>query len=124
MITRAHVRSFLFARPDTKRRKKTGRIFYTRMKQRKKEKRRECKRNKTKIIICIETKRKSDSIRVFFVILYAREEDKEMGLTNSRRLRRVEETSAVHPSYVDNIDQKKTNEDEKEEEEKINEVCF
>jgi hypothetical protein len=47
-----------------------------------------------------------------------------MGLTNSRRLCREEETSAVHPSFADNIDQKKTNDDDEEEKEKIDEVCF
>ena len=39
-----------------------------------------------------------------------------MGLTNSRRWWRGEETSAVHPSSINNIDELKK--------ETIDEVCF
>ncbi len=45
-----------------------------------------------------------------------------MGLTNSRRWWRREETSTVHPSSINDIDEKKMNEDEKKE--TIDEVCF
>jgi hypothetical protein len=49
-----------------------------------------------------------------------------MGLTHSRRRWRAEETSAVHPSSANNINEKKTNKDEEEgeKEEKNDEVCF
>ena len=60
-------------------------------------------------------------IQFFVVILYVNEKDKEMGLTNSRRWWRAEETSAIHPSSANIIDQEKTKDDE---EEKNNEVCF
>ena len=42
-----------------------------------------------------------------------------MGLTNARRWYRVEETSVMHSSFAENIDEKKTNEDEE-----TGEVCF
>jgi hypothetical protein len=74
------------------------------------------KRNKTKIIICIETKReeknKKESDLVLLYITICKTEDKEMGLTNSRRWWRGEEMSTVHPSSANNIDEKKETNDE------------
>jgi len=67
-----------------------------------------------------EKKRESDLVLLYITI--CKIEDKEMGLTNSRRWWRREETSTVHPSSINDIDEKKMNEDEKKE--TIDEVCF
>jgi hypothetical protein len=58
--------------------------------------------------------RKSDL--VLLDVITCKTEDKEMGLTNSRRWWRGEETSAVHPSSANHIDELKK--------ETIDEVCF
>jgi hypothetical protein len=57
-------------------------------------------------------KQKESDLVLFFCIIICKIEDKEMGLTNSRRLWRGEETSAVHPSSANNIDEKKETNDE------------
>jgi hypothetical protein len=89
------------------------------LKQRKKNERGEnVRRNKTKIIIYIKTKREKkqkESDLALLCITICKTEDKEMGLTNSRRWWRREETSTVHPSSAKNIDEKKETNDQ---------VCF
>ncbi len=62
-----------------------------------------------------ENKNRKESDLALLCITICKTEDKEMGLTNSRRWWRREETSTVHPSSANNIDEKK---------ETNNQVCF